>query len=135
MNSEHGEKENFSILLKKNQDCLIIENEAEYGGGCYFRDESNPILQNTSVENNLGNNSGGGMSIKDDADLIVLSSSISNNETDGIGGGVYITNASPSFEFVLIAKNSWSQWITDYDQLSERIFFLYYLYHYVQTTY
>ena len=46
------------------------------------------------------------MSIKDDADLIVLSSSISNNETDGIGGGVYITNASPSFEFVLIANNS-----------------------------
>ena len=87
-------------------DCLIIENEAEYGGGCYFRDESNPILQNTSVENNLANNSGGGMSIKDDADLIVLSSSISNNETDGIGGGVYITNASPSFEFVLIANNS-----------------------------
>ena len=60
----------------------------------------------TNVENNLANNSGGGMSIKDDADLIVLSSSISNNETDGIGGGVYITNASPSFEFVLIANNS-----------------------------
>ena len=75
-------------------------------GVVIFRDQSNPILQTTSVENNLANNSGGGMSIKDDADLIVLSSNISNNETDGIGGGVYITNASPSFEFVLIANNS-----------------------------
>ena len=85
--------------------CEFFDNVAEYGAGCYLRDESDPYMEDVIFRNNSANNTGGAIALKDDANLQANHLYIFNNSTDGLGGGFYINNADPILSFILIADN------------------------------
>ena len=103
--------------------CEFFNNVAEYGAGCYLRDESDPFMENVIFRNNTANNTGAAIALKDDANLQANNLYIFNNTTDGLGGGLYINNANPIFSYILIADNIASSGAGGYIRNSSNILF------------
>ena len=87
-------------------DCIFMDNTAEFGGGCYLKSSSSPVMENVVFMQNNANNSGGGIGLKDDANIEASNLTIAENLAEGLGGGLYINNADPTFSFALIVDNT-----------------------------
>jgi len=85
--------------------CIFFGNSAEFGAGCYLRNESIPTMEYVTFTQNVANNSGGGIGLKDDADLQGNHIFITENIAEGLGGGLYVNNADPQMSYSLIADN------------------------------
>ena len=77
-----------------------------YGGGIYC-ENSNPIIKNCVIQNNIGNEGGGGGIFCYNSSPKFYNCSILNNQTDDVGGGLYSrSNSSPEFYNSIISGNS-----------------------------
>ncbi|MBZ0263933.1 T9SS type A sorting domain-containing protein, partial [bacterium] len=130
--------------------CVLSDNEAQYGGGVYITNGSAPLIQNTLIQNNHVNTSGGGVYITASAptfiDCIIQDNNseswgggvtcynlatptfenctINNNECERTGGGMHISNASPILSHCLIRNNrsaSWGGGVNCYNQANPTI--------------
>ena len=84
--------------------CKIIQNDAEEGGGIYSIN-SFTIISNCQIENNTANNGGAILSRYGSQDYII-DSEIKNNEAEWRGGGIYIDyGANPAVHRTLLDGN------------------------------
>ncbi|MFC1739057.1 S8 family serine peptidase [Planctomycetota bacterium] len=73
--------------------CDIFNNTALLGGGIYCQDDSDIIVDDTTITSNTAYSQGGGIYCKDDSDAEIDESTISSN-TASYGGGIYCMGVS-----------------------------------------
>ncbi|MBN1535667.1 MAG: right-handed parallel beta-helix repeat-containing protein [Anaerolineales bacterium] len=77
-------------------DCIIYDNQGNYGGGMAISHiESHVLINNSQIISNTANGDGGGIWIVDDASLTLLHSTVTTN-TAGLWGGGVVANVAGS---------------------------------------
>ena len=99
-----GVFEYFNIQNSYLADMTIIGGSTLQGGGIYCNN-SNPIISNLSLSNNLSTESGGGIFCTS-SDPTLSNVKIINNNSSYYGGGVCCENSNPIFTKVTIINNS-----------------------------
>lgn len=101
----------FTLSVGKIVDCEVFGNEGNnQGGGVSIRNQSNVIMENVNIHDNivldLGHGKGGGLYCDINAELVVKNCFIHNNYAERWGGGVAIaTEAHVTLINTTIADN------------------------------
>ena len=97
-----SEENNNSIL----DGFSIINGKNQYGGGIHLNN-SNPIIRNINLYNNIAEGGGGAGLYCLDADPIIKYVNIFNNNSDDVGGGIYLKgNSNPRCSNIAIYQNN-----------------------------
>jgi len=86
---------------------FIIKNgKGSLGGGVYINNSS-PVIENCTIENNKSLIKGGGIYIENNSSPVISRAIIINNTSDGNGAGIFIaSNSDPQIINTIIAENS-----------------------------
>ena len=88
------------------QNVFISENSARSGGGIYC-ENSAPVLKNVAVINNIASHQGGGISLSTESNPFIINSTIANNliEQSDEGGGIYCYGSNPTLTNTIMWNN------------------------------
>jgi hypothetical protein len=87
-------------------DCVIQANAADYGGGLYLRDLSDPVVTNCRFVANESASAGGGVFCHLNAAPLFSLCTFAANTAFGLGGGLFASSGShPSLEQCTFADN------------------------------
>ncbi len=71
-------------------DCMIVDNKADYGGGIYCGEDSSPRFENTTIADNTAIVSGGGgLYCERNSSPTLIDCTIAANQAAGSGGGAF----------------------------------------------
>ena len=85
-------------------DVSIQNNHSRFGGGVYIGN-SQAVIDNSIISNNVSDSKGGGIWVGSDSQLGISKTLISENFSDGFGGGIFISLSWIAINQSTIASN------------------------------